>query len=53
MADVRIIPLGVGDAFTARHDTTCLALGAGDEWLLIDPDASVIETLRQGLVYLV
>ncbi len=34
--DVRLIPLGVGEAFTARHFTTCLALGVGDEWLLIE-----------------
>lgn len=36
MGDVRLIPLGVGDAFSARHYTTCFALGCGDDWLLID-----------------
>lgn len=36
MSDVRLIPLGVGEAFTARHYTTCLALGLDDDWLLIE-----------------
>ncbi|WP_435015353.1 MBL fold metallo-hydrolase [Tundrisphaera sp. TA3] len=36
MAEVRLIPLGVGDAFTARHFTTCFALGIDGSWLLID-----------------
>ncbi len=36
MPEVRLIPLGVGDAFTARHYTTSLALGVDDRWLLID-----------------
>ena len=30
MNTVRLIPLGVGEAFAARHYTTCLALGVGD-----------------------
>ena len=48
MSDVRILPLGVGDAFTARHYTTCLALGAGDEWLLIDCPHPVRKMLREA-----
>lgn len=36
MGEVRLIPLGVGDAFTARHYTTSLALGVDDSWLVID-----------------
>ena len=28
MSFVRLIPLGVGEAFTARHYTSCLALGS-------------------------
>jgi ribonuclease BN (tRNA processing enzyme) len=36
MPEVRLIPVGVGDAFTAHHYTTCLALGVDDAWLLID-----------------
>ena len=31
MSDVRLIPLGVGEAFTALHYTTCLALGVDDD----------------------
>lgn len=48
MADVRIIPLGVGEAFTARHYTTCLAIGAGDAWMLIDCPHPVRKLLREG-----
>ena len=48
MTDVRILPLGVGDAFTARHYTTCLALGAGDQWLLIDCPHPVRKMLREA-----
>ncbi|WP_435011523.1 MBL fold metallo-hydrolase [Tundrisphaera lichenicola] len=36
MPDVRLIPLGVGDAFSALRYTTCYALGVDDAWLLID-----------------
>lgn len=46
--DVRVIPLGVGDAFTARHYTTCLALGAGDAWMLVDCPHPVRKMLREG-----
>ena len=48
MADVRIIPLGVGDAFSARHYTTCFALGAGDAWVLIDCPHPVRKRLREA-----
>ena len=47
-ADVRIIPLGVGEAFTARNYTTCLALGAGDAWMLLDCPHPVRKMLREG-----
>jgi ribonuclease BN (tRNA processing enzyme) len=50
MAEVRIIPLGVGDAFSARHYTTCVALGAGDDWVLIDCPHPVRKMLREGSV---
>ena len=46
--DFRVIPLGVGEAFTARHYTTCLALGAGDAWLLVDCPHPVRKMLREG-----
>lgn len=45
---VRIIPLGVGDAFSARHYTTCLALGADDAWILIDCPHPVRKMLREA-----
>ena len=48
MTTVRLIPLGVGEAFTARHYTTCLALGADDDWILIDCPHPVRKMLREG-----
>ena len=45
---MRLIPLGVGEAFTARHYTTCLALGVGDDWMLIDCSHPVRKMLREG-----
>src|SRR4051794_20264760 len=47
-SDVRVIPLGVGSAFTALHYTTCVALGAGDDWVLIDCPHPVRKMLREG-----
>jgi ribonuclease BN (tRNA processing enzyme) len=43
-----LIPLGVGDAFTARHYASCLALGVDDQWLLIDCPHPVRKILREG-----
>ena len=48
MPEVRLIPLGVGDAFTARHYTTCLALGVDDAWLLIDCPHPIRKIWREG-----
>jgi ribonuclease BN (tRNA processing enzyme) len=48
MSTVRLIPLGVGEAFSARHYTSCLALGVDDEWLLIDCPHPVRKMLREG-----
>ena len=48
MNPVRLIPLGVGEAFTARHYTTCLALGVDDDWMLIDCSHPVRKMLREG-----
>src|SRR5437764_618156 len=47
-SDVRVIPLGVGSAFTALHYTTCVALGAGDDWVLIDCPHPIRKMLREG-----
>src|SRR3954469_1711980 len=48
MSDVRLIPLGVGEAFTARYYTTSLALGLGDDWLLIECPHPIRKMLREA-----
>ena len=48
MSIVRMIPLGVGEAFSALHYTTCLTFGVGDAWLLIDCPHPVRKMLREG-----
>ena len=50
MPEVRLIPLGVGDAFTARHYTTCMALGVDDSWLLIDCPHPVRKMWREASI---
>jgi ribonuclease BN (tRNA processing enzyme) len=40
----------VGEAFSASHYTSCLALGAGDDWMLIDCPHPVRTMLREGSV---
>jgi ribonuclease BN (tRNA processing enzyme) len=48
MSTIRLIPLGVGEAFTARNYTTCLALGVDDEWLLIECPHPIRKMLREA-----
>ncbi|SIO40102.1 Ribonuclease BN, tRNA processing enzyme [Singulisphaera sp. GP187] len=48
MSEVRLIPLGVGEAFTASHYTTCLALGVDDAWLLIECPHPIRKMLREA-----
>jgi ribonuclease BN (tRNA processing enzyme) len=48
MSSVVLIPLGVGEAFTARYYTSCLALGVDNQWLLIDCPHPVRKLLREG-----
>jgi ribonuclease BN (tRNA processing enzyme) len=48
MNRVLLIPLGVGEAFTARYYTSCFALGVEDQWLLIDCPHPVRKILREG-----
>jgi glyoxylase-like metal-dependent hydrolase (beta-lactamase superfamily II) len=36
MTGLQLLPLGVGDAFSARNYSTCFGLHAADSWLLID-----------------
>jgi ribonuclease BN (tRNA processing enzyme) len=42
------IPLGVGDAFTARHYTSCVAIQADGRWLLVDCPHPIRKILREG-----
>jgi ribonuclease BN (tRNA processing enzyme) len=48
MTSVRLIPLGTGDAFSARRYTSCLALGADNQWLLIDCPHPIRKMVREG-----
>jgi len=48
MNSVRLLSAGVGDAFTARHYTSCLALGVDRDWLLIDCPHPVRKVLREA-----
>jgi ribonuclease BN (tRNA processing enzyme) len=48
MSQVRLIPLGVGEAFTALHYTTCLVLGVDDEWLLVECPHPIRKMLREA-----
>jgi ribonuclease BN (tRNA processing enzyme) len=48
MSTVLLIPLGVGEAFSAHHYTSCLALGVDSDWLLIDCPHPVRKMLREG-----
>jgi len=50
MSTVLLIPMGVGEAFSARHYTSCLALGLDDEWLLIDCPHPLRKMLREGSI---
>jgi glyoxylase-like metal-dependent hydrolase (beta-lactamase superfamily II) len=48
MSTVNLIPMGVGEAFTARYYTSCLALGFLDQWLMIDCPHPARKMLREG-----
>ncbi|HEY2155862.1 MAG TPA: MBL fold metallo-hydrolase [Isosphaeraceae bacterium] len=48
MSTVRLIPLGVGEAFSARHYTTSLAVGSDDDWLLLDCPHPIRKMLREA-----
>jgi ribonuclease BN (tRNA processing enzyme) len=48
MSEVRLIPLGVGEAFTAVHYTTCLAMGVDDDWILLDCPHPIRKMLREA-----
>ncbi|MGB8931024.1 MAG: MBL fold metallo-hydrolase [Anaeromyxobacteraceae bacterium] len=42
------IPLGVGDAFSARHYSSCVAIQAEGRWLLVDCPHPIRKLLRDG-----
>jgi ribonuclease BN (tRNA processing enzyme) len=48
MSDLCLIPLGVGEAFTAKHYTACLLVGVNDDWLLLDCPHPIRKMLREG-----
>ncbi|ABS24777.1 MBL fold metallo-hydrolase [Anaeromyxobacter sp. Fw109-5] len=48
MSALRLVPLGVGDAFSAERYSTCLALGAGDRWLLVDCPHPIRKMMREA-----
>jgi ribonuclease BN (tRNA processing enzyme) len=48
MSEVRLIPLGVGEAFTALNYTTSLALGVDDDWILLDCPHPIRKMLREA-----
>lgn len=48
MSDLCLVPLGVGEAFSALRYTTCLALGLDDAWLLIDCPHPIRKMMREA-----
>lgn len=48
MSDLRLVPLGVGEAFSAIRYTTSLALGLDDAWLLIDCPHPIRKMMREA-----
>lgn len=48
MSHFRLLALGVGDAFSARYYSSCLALEAEGFWLLIDCPHPIRKILREG-----
>lgn len=50
MSDLHLLVLGVGDAFSAAHYSTCLALRAEDRWLLVDCPHPIRKMMREASV---
>jgi ribonuclease BN (tRNA processing enzyme) len=48
MSALRLVPLGVGEAFSAQHYSTSLALGTDDAWLLIDCPHPIRKMLHEA-----
>ncbi len=45
---MRILPLGVGDAFTALYYSTCLALEHDGHWILVDCPHPIQKMIREA-----
>lgn len=48
MSGARLLALGVGDAFSAHSYSSCFAVEAEDEWLLVDCPHPIRKILREG-----
>jgi ribonuclease BN (tRNA processing enzyme) len=48
MGELRLLPLGVGDAFSARHYSSCFALETAGQWILIDCPHPIRKIMREG-----
>src|SRR5579884_1119397 len=48
MNPFRLVALGVGDAFSARHYSSCLALEAEETWLLLDCPHPIRKMMREA-----
>jgi ribonuclease BN (tRNA processing enzyme) len=48
MSAFRLLPLGVGDAFSARYYSSSFALEAEGQWLLVDCPHPIRKLLREG-----
>src|SRR3954469_24711069 len=48
MSGLRVVVLGVGDAFSALSYSSCLALEADGSWLLIDCPHPIRKILRES-----
>ena len=45
---MRYLPLGVGDAFSAKHYTCCVAVEAEGTWILVDCPHPIRKMMREG-----
>jgi ribonuclease BN (tRNA processing enzyme) len=48
MSGLRVLPLGVGDAFSAVYYSSCLALEADGAWLMVDCPHPIRKILREA-----
>jgi ribonuclease BN (tRNA processing enzyme) len=48
MSEFVVVPLGVGDAFSAKYYSTCMALHAEGTWVLVDCPHPIRKILRES-----